>query len=48
MSEKLKRLQFIKKNAPIKFEEALFTGSLVPTAEEMNILYNLNKKKRRQ
>jgi len=43
--EKLKRLLFIKKNSPKRFEEAIKTGKLVPTAYEMNILYKRNKKK---
>lgn len=45
-SERLKRLKFIKKHSPNKFEEALKSGKLVPSANEMNKLYNLKKNKR--
>ena len=45
MSERMKRLKFIKEHAPRKFEEALMSGKLVPSAGEMNELYHLKKKK---
>ena len=44
-SEKLKRLMFIKKHSLKKFEHALKTGQLVPTAYEMNVLYPRGKKR---
>jgi len=47
MSEKLKRLEFIKKHSPLKFEDALKSGKLVPSANEMNRLFSVKKKKRR-
>ena len=43
--ERLKRLKFIKKGSPKKFNAALKSGELVPSAEEMNELLGLNKKK---
>ena len=44
-SEKLKRLMFIKKYSKKRFEHALKTGQLVPTAYEMNVLYPRGKKR---
>lgn len=46
-SERIKRLRFIKKNSPKRFEDALLSGKLVPTAAEMNDLYSLPKRRKK-
>ena len=43
-SERLKRLIFIKKHSPKKFNESLMSGKLVPSAPEMNKLFKKRAK----
>lgn len=43
-SERLKRLSFIKKHSPKKFNKSLMSGKLVPSASEMNKLFGKKSK----
>ncbi len=43
--EKIKRINFIKKFAPKKLEDAIKTGKFVPSADEMNEVFKIKKRR---